>query len=135
LSENLIKTIWWLSVTYIAWGNHLGSLSYWQLVSMSCGMQLCHLVLHPPWSIDHLPNIEIHCLSEHIGGVYNDPRWFPQAMDVTESHHIVLIKFSDLNRTTSTFVWNWVHFKQQHSMFVHYINKNWSNFYLQAFMI
>jgi hypothetical protein len=25
-------------------------------------------------------------------------------MDVTESHHIVLIKFSDLNRTTSTFV-------------------------------
>ena len=34
----------------------------------------------------------------------NDPRWFPQAMDVTESHHIVLIKFSDLNRTTSTFV-------------------------------
>ena len=22
----------------------------------------------------------------------NDPRWFPQAMDVTESHHIVLIK-------------------------------------------
>jgi hypothetical protein len=26
--ENLIKTIWWLSVTYIAWGNHLGSLSY-----------------------------------------------------------------------------------------------------------
>ena len=57
--ENLIKTIWWLSVTYIAWGNHLGSLSYRQLVSMSCGMQLCHLVLHPPWSIDHLPNIEI----------------------------------------------------------------------------
>jgi hypothetical protein len=29
---------------------------------------------------------------------------FPQAMDVTESHHIVLIKFSHLNRTTSTFV-------------------------------
>jgi hypothetical protein len=25
-------------------------------------------------------------------------------MYVTESHHIVLIKFSDLNRTTSTFV-------------------------------
>jgi hypothetical protein len=25
-------------------------------------------------------------------------------MAVTESHHIVLIKFSDLNRTTSTFV-------------------------------
>jgi hypothetical protein len=23
--ENLIKTIWWLSVTFIAWGNHLGS--------------------------------------------------------------------------------------------------------------
>jgi hypothetical protein len=36
----------------------------------------------------------------------NDPRWFPQAMDVTESHHIVLIKISDLNRTTSTFVLN-----------------------------
>ena len=68
-SEHLIKTIWWLSVTSIAWGNHLGSLSYRQLVSMSYGMQLCHLVLHPPWSIDHLPNIEIHCLSEHIGGV------------------------------------------------------------------
>jgi hypothetical protein len=34
----------------------------------------------------------------------NDPIWFPQAMDVTESHHIVLIKCSDLNRTTSTFV-------------------------------
>ena len=34
----------------------------------------------------------------------NDPRWFPQAMDVTESHHIVLITFSHLNRTTSTFV-------------------------------
>ena len=51
-SENLIKTIWWLSVTSIARGNHLGSLSYRQLVSMSCGMQLCHLVLHPPWSID-----------------------------------------------------------------------------------
>ena len=48
--ENLIKTIWWLSVTYIAWGNHLGSLSYRQLVSMSCGMQLFHLALHPPWS-------------------------------------------------------------------------------------
>ena len=46
--ENLIKTIWWLSVTYIAWGNHLGSLSYRQLVSMSCGMQLFHLALHPP---------------------------------------------------------------------------------------
>ena len=57
--EKLIKTIWWLSVTSIAWGNHLGSLSYQQLVSMSCGMQLFHLVLHPPWSIDHLPNIEI----------------------------------------------------------------------------
>jgi hypothetical protein len=28
----------------------------------------------------------------------NDPRWFPQAMYVTESHHIVLIKFSLLNR-------------------------------------
>jgi hypothetical protein len=55
--------------TYIAWGNHLGSLSYRQLVSMSCGMQLFHLALHPPWSVDHLPNIEIHCLSEHIGGV------------------------------------------------------------------
>jgi hypothetical protein len=68
-SENVIKTIWWLSVTSIAWGNHLGSLSYRQLVSMSCGMQLCHLVLHPPWSIYHLPNIEIHCLSENIGGV------------------------------------------------------------------
>jgi hypothetical protein len=68
-SENLIKTKWWLSVTSIACGNHLGSLSYRQLVSMSCGMQLCHLVLHPPWSIDHLPNIEIHCLSEHIGGI------------------------------------------------------------------
>ena len=38
--ENLIKKIWWLSVTSIAWGNHLGSLSYWQLVSMSYGMQL-----------------------------------------------------------------------------------------------
>jgi hypothetical protein len=48
--EHLIKTIWWLSVTYIAWGNHLGSLSYRQLVSMSCGMQLFHLALHPPWS-------------------------------------------------------------------------------------
>ena len=47
--ENLIRTIWWLSGTYIAWGNHLGSLSYRQLVSMSCGMQLFHLVLHPPW--------------------------------------------------------------------------------------
>jgi hypothetical protein len=46
--DNLIKTIWWLSVTSIAWGNHLGSLSYRQLVSMSCGMQLFHLVLHPP---------------------------------------------------------------------------------------
>ena len=34
----------------------------------------------------------------------NDPRWFPQAMYVTESHHIVLIKFSLLNRTTLTFV-------------------------------
>jgi hypothetical protein len=34
----------------------------------------------------------------------NDPRWFPQAMYVTESHHIVLIKFSVLNRTTLTFV-------------------------------
>jgi hypothetical protein len=34
----------------------------------------------------------------------NDPRWFPQAMYVTESHHIVLIKFSHLNRTTSTYV-------------------------------
>jgi hypothetical protein len=67
--ENLIKTIWWLSVTSISWGNHLGSLSYRQLVSM-CGMQLFHLVLHPPWSIDHLPNIEIHCLSEHISSVY-----------------------------------------------------------------
>jgi hypothetical protein len=64
--ENLIKTIWWLFVTFISWGNHLGSLSYRQLVSMSCGMQLFHLVLHPPWSIDHLPNIKIHCLSEHI---------------------------------------------------------------------
>jgi hypothetical protein len=53
--ENLIKTIWWLSVTYIACRNHLGSLSYRQLVSMPCGMQLCHLVLHPPWSIDHFP--------------------------------------------------------------------------------
>jgi hypothetical protein len=53
--ENLIKTIWRLSVTYIARGNHLGSLSYRQLVSMSCEMQLFHLVLvlHPPWSIDH----------------------------------------------------------------------------------
>jgi hypothetical protein len=50
--ENLTKTIWWLSVTSIAWGNHLGSLSYRQLVSMSCGMQLFHLVLHPPSSID-----------------------------------------------------------------------------------
>ena len=67
--ENLIKTTWWLSVTSIAWGNHLGSLSYQQLVSVSCGMQLFHLVLHPPWSMDHLPNIDIHCLSEHIGGV------------------------------------------------------------------
>ena len=56
-SENLIKTIWWLSVTFIAWGNHLGSLAYRQLVSMSCGMKLCHLVLHPPWSIDLLPAI------------------------------------------------------------------------------
>ena len=26
----------------------------------------------------------------------NDPRWFPKAMDVTESHLIVLIKFSQL---------------------------------------
>ena len=53
--ENLIKTIWRLSVTYIAGGNHLGSLSYRQLLSMSCEMQLFHLVLvlHPPWSIDH----------------------------------------------------------------------------------
>ena len=34
----------------------------------------------------------------------NDPRLFPQAMYVTESHHIVLIKFSLLNRTTLTFV-------------------------------
>jgi hypothetical protein len=34
----------------------------------------------------------------------NDHRWFPQAMYVTESHHIVLIKFSLLNRTTLTFV-------------------------------
>ena len=33
----------------------------------------------------------------------NDPRRFLQAMDVTESHHIVFIKFSHLNRTTSTF--------------------------------
>jgi hypothetical protein len=67
--ENVIKTIWWLSVTSIAWGNHIGSLSYRQLVSMTCGMQLFHLVLHPSWSIDHLPNIAMHCLSEHIGGV------------------------------------------------------------------
>jgi hypothetical protein len=67
--ENLIITIWWLFVTSIAWGNHLGSLSYRPLVSMSCGMQLFHLALHPRWSIDHLPNIKIHCLSEHIGGV------------------------------------------------------------------
>ena len=51
--ENLIKIIWWLSVTYIAWGNHLWSFSYRQLVSMSCGMQSFHLVLHPPRSIDH----------------------------------------------------------------------------------
>ena len=29
--EILNKTIWWLSVIYIAWGNHLGSLSYRQL--------------------------------------------------------------------------------------------------------
>jgi hypothetical protein len=34
----------------------------------------------------------------------NDPRWFPQALYVTESHHIVLIKCSLLNRTTLTFV-------------------------------
>jgi hypothetical protein len=67
--ENVIKTIWWLSVTSIAWGNHLGSLSYRQLVSMFCVMQLFHLVLHPPWSIDHFQNIEIHCLSENISGV------------------------------------------------------------------
>ena len=67
--ENVIKTIWWLSVKSIAWGNHLGSLSYRQLVSMSCGMQLFHLVLHPPWSIDHFQNNEIHCLSENISGV------------------------------------------------------------------
>jgi hypothetical protein len=33
----------------------------------------------------------------------NDPRLFSQAMYVTESHHIVLIKFSLLNRTNLTF--------------------------------
>ena len=49
---NLIKTKWWLSVRYIAWGNHLGSVSYRQLVSVSCEMQLFHLVQHPPRSID-----------------------------------------------------------------------------------
>jgi hypothetical protein len=30
---------------------YIRSLSYRQLVSMSCGMQLFHLVLHPHWSI------------------------------------------------------------------------------------
>jgi hypothetical protein len=42
-------------------------------------------------------DIDTSCLYD------NDPRWFPQAMYVTESHHIVLI-FSLLNRTTLTFV-------------------------------
>jgi hypothetical protein len=73
--ENLIKTIWWLSVTYIAWGNHLGTLSYRQLVSMSCGMQLFHLALHPPWS--NRP------FAKHRKYIYCKPTYFKRRVE----HH------------------------------------------------
>jgi hypothetical protein len=59
----------------------------------------------------------------------NDPRWFPQVMDVTESHHIVLNKCSHLNRTTSTFVLKFSPLQVANSIFVQYINKNWSDAY------
>jgi hypothetical protein len=54
--EILNKTIWWLSVIYIAWGNHLGSLSHRQLqcsVNILWDALVPHIVLHPPRSIDH----------------------------------------------------------------------------------
>jgi hypothetical protein len=43
-------------------------------------------------------------------------------MNVTKSHHIVLIKFSHLNRTTSTFALKLSPLQVAKFDFVHYIN-------------